>query len=221
MGAVRYELGRGDIVPTEEEYEDFEMGEEDDDYYVGDEIEDLLEVGQAVVRRAAAPRRAAAAPARRGRRARRRAPRAPAARAVARAVETAVAKRIASTKPVIRESMPTQDFEWPLGFDSGVQIAAGATAIITVTPQTLFRGGRLSVPGSIASSFTINDVKVGQRSMFPAVSSVPAETFSNLSPGVRLKLSTSQIGQQVSMDVTNIGLAPERFRATIIGQVAD
>ena len=117
---------------------------------------------------------------------------------------------------------PTADFEWPLGFDSGpILIAPGASATITANPQVLFKGARLVVPGSIASDFGINDVKVGQRSMFPAVGQVPAEAFSNLSVGVRLKLTTAQVTMQISIDVTNIGLAAARFRATIIGTVAD
>ena len=113
--------------------------------------------------------------------------------------------------------MPQADYEWPLGFDSEVDIPALGSAIITANPQTLFRAKRLSVPGSIASDFTIDDIKVGNRSMLPAVGSIPAETFSNLSVGVRLKLTTAQVTMQISLSVTNISGAPTRFRATMIG----
>lgn len=136
------------------------------------------------------------------------------------ALANQMAKRISQQKALLVNKPPQYDGEIPLGFDSGANIAAGATATISTNPQVLFRPQRFVVPASIASSFTVDDIKIGNQSMFPNSTPNPAETFSQLGVGVGMKLRTAQIAMAVSVDVTNISGAAARFRATMIGTAA-
>lgn len=110
--------------------------------------------------------------------------------------------------------------EAPIGFDSVSPVAPGARAIMRAQPQALFRGQRLIVPTSIARHFVINDIRVGRNSQFVAAGSVPAETFSEDAYGVRLKMDTCQISQEIFLEVTNISDEPHRFLASIVGKMS-
>ena len=111
----------------------------------------------------------------------------------------------------------TQSREYPLPFDSVANVAVGAQATITTRPQTVFRGKRLVVPSDIAGSFTIDDIRVGNRSQSVVTGSNPARVFQEDAVGVSLQLDTCQISMDLSLLATNIGGAPLRFRASLIG----
>lgn len=207
---MEYELGFADEYELGEEYE-----LDDEEYYVGDAtVEDLLEVGAPVVRdRRGSTRRA---PTRSGRRRIVRA----APRGVRRAYNESLGRRMSASRPVVQARGPTRQENWPLGFDSGANIAAGASANVVATPQVLFKGKRLVVPASIAALFTIDTIVVGNANQTPAVGPNPAETFSQLGQGVQLSLRTAQVNQQITIGVTNISGGAARFRASLIGDAA-
>ncbi len=117
----------------------------------------------------------------------------------------------------LRVRAPTRAREQVLGFDSVTTIAAGATVNVTSRPQLTFRPDRLVVAGSIAASFLINDLKIGKNSQFLAGVSVPAEAFGQTAFGVRLKLDTAQVSQDVVLNVTNTSGGALRFNAVMIG----
>ena len=97
-------------------------------------------------------------------------------------------------------------------------IAAGASATITVAPQTLFRGRRLSVPAAIAPSFLIDDLKVGNVSQGAAAGSVPAESFvANATGEDNIQMDTASPGKTISINVTNTSGGALTFRATLFG----
>ena len=118
---------------------------------------------------------------------------------------------------VLRTRAPTKGREYPLGFDSVATVAAGATAIITTRPQVVFRPDRLVVPASIASSFLINDLRIGKNSQFVSATALPAEVFTQGAFGVRLKMDTAQIAQDITLNVTNTSAGALRFTAALIG----
>jgi len=106
----------------------------------------------------------------------------------------------------------------PLGFDSVANVAAGAAAIITQRPQTLFQPSRVVIPAAIAGFFIVNDIKIGKNSQFTASGSLPAALFSELSVGVALAMDAAQIAQDIVLAVTNIDVAAHRFVAAMIGE---
>jgi hypothetical protein len=97
-------------------------------------------------------------------------------------------------------------------------VAAGASATITVAPQTLFRGRRLVVPSAIAAAFVVDDIKVGNTSQGAAAGSVPAEAFIPTATGEdNLQMDTASPGKTVTLLVTNVSGSAVNFRAVIFG----
>lgn len=132
-----------------------------------------------------------------------------------------IQKRQMQNSVLLRENAPVRAREYPLGFDSVTTIAAGATVPITQQPQILFRSERLVIPSDIAGQFLITELLCGKDNMFAASGSVHARTFDERAVGVRLSLATSQVSQQIVMRVQNIGGAPARFFATMIGTAVE
>jgi hypothetical protein len=112
----------------------------------------------------------------------------------------------------------TKAREFPLGFPT-TAIAATATANIQTQPQVPFRGRRMTIPSDIAGSILVNDLKIGNASMFPNSNPVPGRMFSELAVGIDLNLDTAQISQVVSLNVTNTSGGAVTFNAAIIGTV--
>lgn len=117
----------------------------------------------------------------------------------------------------LRTVAPTRAREYVMGIDSVATIAAAATLSISSRPQVIFRPDRLVVPSTIAGSFLINDLRVGKNSQFVNATAVPAEAFTQGAVGVRLKMDTTQISQDIVVSVTNISAGALRFNAALIG----
>lgn len=137
------------------------------------------------------------------------------------AMQQAIAQRMVADGLIVQRERPTKAREFPLGFESPTTIAPGATATITSRPQIPFKGARLIVPSDIAGSFSILDLRVGKNSQFTSSGAVPARTFQENAVGIRLSLDTAQISQDVTLQVQNIGGAPQTFRASIIGSAVE
>jgi hypothetical protein len=112
----------------------------------------------------------------------------------------------------------TKAREFPLGFPT-TALAAATTANVQTQPQVPFRGRRLAIPSDIAGSILVNDLKIGNASMFPNSNPVPGRMFSELAVGIDLNLDTAQISQVVSLNVTNTSGGAVVFNAAIIGTV--
>ncbi len=119
----------------------------------------------------------------------------------------------------VRKADPKQGRLLFLGFDSGTNIAAGATANVSTQPQDVFSPRKVIVPQTIAPNFTVNDIKVGNISQFSSSAAVPAETFVPDSAHTDVRFDTAQVSQQIVWNVTNISGAAQRFRASIEGFV--
>lgn len=106
-----------------------------------------------------------------------------------------------------------------LTFPASLAVAAGASDTVEVTVQRSgFLGYQLTVPDSIAEFFTIDDVKVGGRSIFTAQNPLPAELISSKSEDCYMfKWPKAGAGVTISIDFTNISNAAHDFRAALSG----
>lgn len=105
-----------------------------------------------------------------------------------------------------------------LSFDSGTNVAAGASASPSLNPQITFQGTRLVVPSIIAPFFLITSLNVGNQLQQAATGNTNLQVFSEVGVGVGLDLDTAYPGVTVSMAVSNIDADPHRFFATLIGR---
>lgn len=220
---MAYEIGDDELDFIGEGPAMYEIGDEDDIDFVGDDEDDFYyedeedELAALLGQRRGGFRRPSR---RRGRRARHMMMRRrPSRRAVMRrAREVAEAVKRVEGGTLLKKTAPTKSREFPIGFDSVTTIAAGATATLTQRPQIIFRPERIVVPASVAAFFTIQDVRVGKNSQLVSAGAIPAATFSETAFGVRLKLDTVQISQDLILIVVNIDVAARRFLAAIIGE---
>lgn len=136
----------------------------------------------------------------------------------ARTVAAAVKQVEGST--LVRQSAPTKSRNLVIGFVQ-TAIAAAASATVTQRPQVLFRPQRVVVPASLAPNFTIDDIKVGNKSQLISAGAVPAEAFAQTSFGVEMKMDTCQISMDLILEVTNISAAASDFRASVYGEAAE
>lgn len=140
---------------------------------------------------------------------------------LSRAAAVAKAVKTVEQGTLLRSKRPTKSREFPIGFDSVTDVLAGATATITTRPQIIFRPERIIVPAAVAVFFQIVDVKVGKDSQLVAAGNIPAATFAETAFGVRLKMDTVQISQDLILIVTNIDVANHRFQASMIGEAVE
>lgn len=112
---------------------------------------------------------------------------------------------------------PNQQQEQVMPFPA-TAVLASATATILAFPQRKFRTERLAVASAIAAFFTIGDLRIGRESMMVSVGAVPAQIFSEVGVGVRLRGYTANLGNTIGLDVTNLDAAnPHTFLAAIVG----
>ena len=118
------------------------------------------------------------------------------------------------------ERQPQLAGEVPLPFDSGEPIPAGQTRTITTRPQVRFKPKRLIIPSTDGVNFRVNSISVGRNSEFAASGGFGALVFSEQS-NVPLGLRTAQVGNDISISVTNISSADHTFSAMMIGDAVD
>jgi hypothetical protein len=123
----------------------------------------------------------------------------------------------ASDGKLLKELRPNKWRRQPLGF---VQLAvpAAGTVTVTATPQNVFKGQRLTIPAVIGVNFVINSLFVGVQNQFVGAGAIPAITFAENAVGEDLNMDTAQIGNTITMNVTNLdGAAAHDFRASLTG----
>ncbi len=118
---------------------------------------------------------------------------------------------------VLSQYQPTRGRQLILGFSSTGTVAAGATVDIIQRPQLTFRPERIFIPAAIGANFNVADLRIGKNSQFLSAGAVPAAVFSETSFGVRLKMDTCQIAQDIDLRVTNISAGALNFFAAMIG----
>ena len=106
--------------------------------------------------------------------------------------------------------------EFPMGFGL-TAIASGAQQIINANPQVNFRPSRLVIPDTVAPSFMVNDFKIGMRSQLVAPGALPATSFTEKAVGTAMSLDTVNVGQFVTLDVSNVSTQAANFSASLFG----
>lgn len=118
---------------------------------------------------------------------------------------------------VLQQYNPKKGRQLILGFSSTGTVAAGATVDIIQRPQLTFRPERIFIPAAIGANFNVADLRIGKNSQFLSAGAVPGAVFSETSFGVRLKMDTCQIAQDIDLRVTNISAGALNFFAAMIG----
>ena len=92
------------------------------------------------------------------------------------------------------------------------EIAPGASGLFIVIPQLPFKMSKTVIDN--ASSFVVNDLSVGKNSQFLSSISIPA---SIVRKAPLCDMDTAQIGQLITMRVTNIDEANKEFSFQMFG----
>lgn len=132
------------------------------------------------------------------------------------AAATAAAVKSVEAKTLVKEQGPSVGRDLVIGF-AELAIAAGASASATQRPQVVFRPSRIVVPTAVAPNFTIDDIKIGNKSQLVSNGSIPAEAFEQNAFGVQMRMDTCGISQDFILDVTNQTAGAEDFRAAAYG----
>lgn len=138
------------------------------------------------------------------------------------ALQQAAAFKQAGAGVVVRTQEPTKARKLVLPMASSGTVAAGSSATITARPQTIaFKPQRLLIPATIAPDFTIEDIKVGNKSQLAQSGSLPGEAFVQGAFDAMLDMDTVQTSQDFVLQLTNISGAARTFRAAVFGRAAD
>lgn len=108
-----------------------------------------------------------------------------------------------------------------LGFDSLVDIVAGAALPVQAIPGTDFWGRKLIVPSDIAGNFALIGAQVGMKNVLPGVNQIPLRAYDERSNGGSFLLPVCRFGYPITLNVINIGGGPARFRAMIEGKIRE
>lgn len=101
-------------------------------------------------------------------------------------------------------------------------IGAGLTADIVFRPQRRMRIERLILNSSVTPpTATINDIRIGARSMYANAGAVPIGVFGNTSTDTVLRGYTCDPGMDVTLTVNVPGGAAEVITGAIIGETLD
>lgn len=146
----------------------------------------------------------------------------------------------------IHDAGPIERSRSFLPVSTGVLILPEQSAQITASPQLPFRGDRLAIWSGCASSFFINDIRVGTQCQGAQSGDIPADAFAtrlDLLPildakfqkdgfvevriskraeecfGQPLAMPLCPIGGKIIIVVTNVGDKPLTFAGVILGDV--
>jgi len=120
---------------------------------------------------------------------------------------------------IVKKRAPQDVHEFPLGFDSGANIAAAGAQQVVATPLAMFRGDRLMVPSDIAGNFVLTQILVGMENQMPGTAALPCRAFQEDSNGARLKLNTCPPSVPITLGVMNVSGGASWFRALLYGTV--
>lgn len=96
-------------------------------------------------------------------------------------------------------------------------VASNATEEVLSRPEITFRPSRLLIGSNIADQFLINDIKVGNVSQLPNTDPIPALGYIETAVGTAMALDTCNIGQSISVDVTNVSACTLDFTGAFWG----
>lgn len=97
-----------------------------------------------------------------------------------------------------------------------------ASATITARPQNVAYRPERIILGGTPGNWTINDIKVGNRSQLAQAGELPGEAFANTAVDTYVSFETVQTAMDFVIQVTFIGTnsAGEQFKAAVFGTAA-
>ena len=105
------------------------------------------------------------------------------------------------------------------GVDSGAaNIAAAATATLTVTPQKRHIPQRITLTAAVAGNFVIGDIRSGVEPILATVGNISAAVFIQDSTVPPFRSVVMEVGMDFSITVTNVTGAAQRFTCTVLGK---
>jgi hypothetical protein len=118
----------------------------------------------------------------------------------------------------VRQQHPQRGYEQILPVES-LAIAANTARTITLTPQRTFRPEKLRVSSThSAPFFALSQFNIGAEPQLIASGSVPCDLFSEVAIYSQTKAETANLGNQITLVVTNLDLVNARdFRGAIFG----
>ena len=138
-----------------------------------------------------------------------------------RARQMAAAIKTVNAGSIVRSVAPTKSRALAFGMQS-LAVAAAATVNVQVQPQVLFRPQRIVIPATIAPSFVINDIIVGNKSQLALAGAIPAEAFTqNADMAPTMLMDTLGISMQFTLNITSIAAAAVDFRAAVYGEAVE
>jgi len=111
----------------------------------------------------------------------------------------------------------TQVLPFPRGEAGAVTVAAATLATVFARPQRTFQTQRFAWGSTTSPFFSINQLSIGQETMFVQAGVVPAEIFSQTGVGVTLRGYIARAGIDITLQVTNNHTDPHPIEASIIG----
>lgn len=132
---------------------------------------------------------------------------------------TTAARRVVAEAiaPQVVQTAPGPVDEVPLPVESTGNVAAGASAVITVTSQIIFQPRRLIIPPSLAPFFVVSSIMVGNVPLFAGSGNIPGEVFTPDSVGANVRKTTATPGLGIVITVQNIDAVGHAFRAVLFG----
>lgn len=105
------------------------------------------------------------------------------------------------------------------GVDSGsANIAASASATISVQPQKRHIPTRLVLSENMANNFVITAISTGVEPILITTGALSAAIFIQDSTCPNFRSVVCEVGNTFNITVTNITLATQRFTATVVGK---
>ena len=118
---------------------------------------------------------------------------------------------------VVNDLQPRREYQQLLPC-TALAIAAGAQQTITLNPQRTFRARNFRASSThSAPFFTIDAMTIGQDNQFVQAGSVPADLFSEVALYSIVEGQTANLGNQITLVVTNIDIAVHDFRGAFFG----
>lgn len=112
--------------------------------------------------------------------------------------------------------------EYILGFDR-TAVPGEGIKVIAKKAQTIFQIERIIIPSEVGVDFVVLDVKIGDKSQLLDPSQqgveIPAVVFSETALGVKLKMDTANIDDEISITVKNLNPAQRDFACTVVGSI--
>lgn len=99
-------------------------------------------------------------------------------------------------------------------------VTSGSSADIEYRPQQLVRTERIIIPSAYAADIRINDVRVGNQSQLLATGALPGQAWSEVATDAYVHFDSADIGNIITLSITNTGSGTISFLSMLLGTAA-